>query len=74
MLIYIANEAATDKQSNKMIFEADERQNIINGGNNATVRIEINTGVQDVLTVEISASRNASKKFATEAKLHHLRM
>lgn len=48
-----------------MIFEIDERQGIINGGHtyfvlnrygidNATVRIEINTGVPEKLTVEIA--------------------
>ncbi|MBJ7960553.1 AIPR family protein [Bacillus cereus group sp. N28] len=81
----IANEAVIDQQSNKVIFEIDERQGIINGGHtyfvlnkygvdNATVRIEINTGVPEKLTVEIAASRNASKKLATESELHHLGM
>jgi hypothetical protein len=81
----IANEAVIDQQSHKVIFEVDEKQGIINGGHtyfvlnkygvdDATVRIEINTGVPEELTVEIAASRNASKKLATESELHHLGM
>lgn len=81
----IANKAIIDVQSHKVMFEVDERQGIINGGHtyyvlnkygvdDATVRIEINTGVPDNLTVEIAASRNASKKLAAESELNHLGM
>ena len=81
----IANEAVIDQQSKKVVFEVNERQGIINGGHtyfvlnkygvdNATVRIEINTGVPELLTVEIAASRNASKKLASESELNHIGM
>lgn len=81
----IANKAVIDEELGKVIFEVDERQGIINGGHTyfalnkhgvdeATVRIEINTGVPDDLTVDIAASRNSSKKLSTESELNHLGM
>lgn len=81
----IANKAAIDEVTKKVSFEVNERQGIINGGHTyftlnkngieeATVRIEINTGVPDDLTVDIASSRNSSKKLSTESELNHLGM
>ncbi|QDP42941.1 putative AIPR protein [Bacillus phage vB_BmeM-Goe8] len=79
----IAHEAVIDSPSRKVVFELNERQGIINGGHTfytlsnygvkeATVRIEINTGVPDQLTTDIASARNASKKLSVESELHHI--
>ncbi|SDN61886.1 AIPR family protein [Bacillus sp. OK048] len=81
----IAYKAVIDKETRKVIFEVNERQGIINGGHtyfvlnqhgvaDATVRIEINTGVPDELTAEIASSRNSSKKLSSESELNHIGM
>lgn len=78
----IANKAVIDNDNKKIIFEVNDKQGIINGGHTyyvlnkygvdeALVRIEINTGVPDELTVEIASSRNSSKKLAVESELNH---
>ena len=78
----IANKAVIDNDNKKIIFEVNDKQGIINGGytyyvlnkygvDEALVRIEINTGVPDELTVEIASSRNSSKKLAVESELNH---
>lgn len=81
----IAYKAVIDTETGQVIFEVNDRQGIINGGHtffvlnkhgvdNATVRIEINTGVPDNLTTEIAASRNSSKKLSAESELNHVGM
>lgn len=79
----IANEAVIDTQNKQVLFDVNTRQGVINGGHTyhtvskhgvpeATVRVEINTGVADELTAEIAASRNASKKLSAESELNHI--
>ncbi|MBU3072527.1 AIPR family protein [Clostridium estertheticum] len=78
----IANKAVIDKDRKVVIFEVNIHQGIINGGHtyyvlnkygidSALVRIEVNTGVPDNLTVDIASARNSSKKLAIESELHH---
>lgn len=80
----IANQAVIDHVNKRVIFELNgDRQGIINGGHTfftltqygvpeATVRIEVNTGVPDELTTDIASSRNSSKKLSAESELHHI--
>jgi AIPR protein len=78
----VAREAVIDEESQQIFFEMNERQGIMNGGHTyyalsqfgvpeATVRIEISTGVPDELTTEIASARNSSKKLSQESELHH---
>lgn len=78
----IAKRAVIDETKKTIIFEVDESQGIINGGHTyyvlnkygveeAIVRVEINTGVESDLTVEIASARNSSKKLAIESELNH---